>query len=365
MSYDRDLENAMWEEGTGPIDRLISRYMDYGTFPGGVLLVGTDKEVILEKAYGYRAIYPEREENATDTVYDLASLTKVVATTPAIMRLLEWGEIRLWDPVKRFLPEFSTGLKEDVRVFHLLTHTSGLPPYSNAWRYTQNSIELKEELLKTELAYKTGTNIVYSCLNFIFLGYIVERITQKSLDRFVREQIFTPLKMVDTSYLPEDASKVAPTCERDGKILRGEPDDELAYYQGGVSGNAGLFSTARDLYKYARSLINPEYYIFSPYTVEAFTKEYVSYGEEKKGLGWMIKSINSSCGDLFSERSFGHTGYTGTSLWIDPVKRLIVIFLCNRTHLSRKVGIKDESSERIIEFRPRLHNVIVASMYRH
>ncbi|MGC8970707.1 MAG: serine hydrolase domain-containing protein [bacterium] len=343
-------------------DNLISRYVDYGTFPGSVLLVGTDKEVLLEKAYGYRTVYPEKEINTIDTIYDLASLTKVIATTPAIMRLLELGEIRLWDPVKRFLPEFSVGPKQEVRIFHLLTHTSGLPPYSNAWRYTNSPSELKEELLKTELSYQTGTNTVYSCLNFIFLGYIVEKVTQSSLDKFVKEHIFIPLGMKDTDFLPKDISRVAPTCKRDGKILRGEPDDELSYYQGGVSGNAGLFSTAQDLYKYARSYINPEYCIFSPFTIELFTKEHISFGEERRGLGWVIKSINSSCGDLFSEKSFGHTGYTGTSLWIDPIKKLIVVFLSNRTHLSRKVGSLDESTERIIEFRPRLHNVIVASM---
>lgn len=347
------------------IDSLISRYIDSGTFPGGVLLVGTDRDIIVEKAYGHRAFYPVKEENSVDTIYDLASLTKVVATTPAIMKLLEEGEIRLWDPVKRFLPEFSTGEKQNIRIFHLLTHTSGLPPYSNAWKYAKDPLELKKELLKTELSYKTGTNIIYSCLNFIFLRYVVERITELPFDRFVKEVIFIPLGMNDTSFLPKDSSKVAPTCERDGKILRGEPDDELAYYQGGISGNAGLFSTAQDLYRYARSYINPDYYIFSPYTIELFVKEHVSSDEEKKGLGWMIKSINSSCGDLFSEKSFGHTGFTGTSLWIDPLKKLVVIFLSNRTHLSRKVGEYDKTSELIIEFRPRLHNLIVASIFRN
>ncbi|MBC7320121.1 serine hydrolase [bacterium] len=346
------------------IDSLVSKYIDYGAFPGGVLLVGTDKEILLKKAYGYRAIYPEKEENSTDTIYDLASLTKVVATTPAIMKLLEEGEIRLWDPVKRFLPEFSTNSKYNIRVFHLLTHTSGLPPYSNAWRYTKDPLELKKEILKTELSYQVGTNVVYSCLNFILLKYIVEKITEVSFEKFVKECIFTPLEMNDTDFLPKDISRVAPTCKREDKILRGEPDDELAYYQGGISGNAGLFSTVQDLYKYARSYINPNYYIFSPYTIELFTKEHVSFGEEKKGLGWMVKSINSSCGDLFSEKSFGHTGFTGTSLWIDPVKKLIVIFLANRTHLSREVGEYDKTSELIIEFRPRLHNLIVASIFK-
>lgn len=346
------------------VDSLISRYIDYGTFPGGVLLVGTDREVLLEKAYGYRAVYPVKEENSIDTIYDLASLTKVVATTPAIMKLLEEGEIRLWDPVKRFLPEFSTNSKHNIRVFHLLTHTSGLPAYSNAWRYAKDPLELRREILKTEISYQTGTSIVYSCLNFILLKYIVEEVTGVSFEKFVREHIFTPLGMDDTDFLPRDISRVAPTCEREGKILRGEPDDELAYYQGGISGNAGLFSTAQDLYKYARSYVNPDYHIFSTYTIELFTKEHVSFGEEKKGLGWMVKSVSSSCGDLFSEGSFGHTGYTGTSLWIDPVKKLIVVFLSNRTHLSRKTDGYDKTSEMIIEFRPRLHNLIVASIFK-
>ncbi|PMQ01391.1 MAG: serine hydrolase [Dictyoglomus sp. NZ13-RE01] len=355
------------------VDRLIEKYIENKTFPGGVLLVGNDKEILYKKAYGYKAIFPEKERNSEDTIYDLASLTKVVGTTPAVMKLLEEGEIRLWDSVGKFLKEFSKGEKEKVKIFHLLTHTSGLPPYSNAWKYAKNSEELKEELLKTELSYNPGENLVYSCLNFIFLRYIVEKITGISFDKFLKENIFEPLDMKDTGFLPRDKERVAPTCERDGKLLRGEPDDELAYYQGGISGNAGLFSTAEDLYKYARSLINKDYMIFSPYTIELFTKEHVSFKDEKRGLGWMIKSISSSCGDLFSERSFGHTGYTGTSLWIDPLKNLIIIFLSNRTHISRKViALADRSItppeennlENMIEFRPRLHNLIVIEIYK-
>ncbi len=341
------------------IDELVEKYIENKTFPGGVLLVGNDKEIFFKKAYGYRALFPEREENSLDTIYDLASLTKVVATTPAIMKLLEDGEIRLWDSVGKFLKEFSNEEKSKIKIFHLLTHTSGFPPYSNAWKYTKNPEELKEELLKTELSYKTGENYVYSCLNFIFLKYIVEEITNISFEKYVKENIFDPLNMRDTMFLPKDEKRVAPTSQRDEKILRGEPDDELAYYQGGISGNAGLFSTAEDLYRYARSLINKEYMIFSPYTIELFTKEHISFGEEKRGLGWMIKSISSSCGDLFSEKSFGHTGYTGTSLWIDPLKKIIVIFLSNRTHISREKNL-----EQMIEFRPRLHNLIVKYFFK-
>jgi len=352
------------------IDRLIHRYMELKTFPGGVLLTGDDKEILIEKAYGYRAIFPEKEENSADTIYDLASLTKVIAIVPAVMRLLEEGEIRLWDTAERFLPEFSKEKKREVRIFHLLTHTSGLPPYSNAWRYSKNPEELKEELLKTELLYETGSNTVYSCLNFIFLRYIIEKIIQDSINDYLKENIYSPLDMRDTCYLPEEKERIAPTCQRDGEILRGKPDDELAYYQRGISGNAGLFSTARDIYKYARSLINPDYSIFSPYTIALFTREHISFKDEKRGLGWMIKSISSSCGDLFSNRSFGHTGYTGTSVWVDPERNIIVIFLSNRTHLSRKVvSLPDRSitspednSEKMIEFRPRLHNTIMASL---
>lgn len=352
------------------IDSLIKKYMDQGVFPGGVLLVGNDRDVLMEKAYGYRAVFPEKEENSTDTIYDLASLTKVCATTPAVMKLLEDGEVRLWDTVARFLPEFSYGKKRDIRVYHLLTHTSGLPPYSNAWRYCKSTEELREELLKIDLVYETGKDTVYSCLNFIFLRYIIEEIIQSPIEEYLRENIYKPLGMNDTCYLPKEIKRVAPTCEREGKILRGEPDDELAYYQGGISGNAGLFSTAMDLYRYARSLINPEYSIFSPYTIEVFTKEHISFRDEKRGLGWMIKSVSSSCGDLFSDKSFGHTGYTGTSLWVDPERKVIVIFLSNRTHLSRKVTYLPDKSitapgdtgEKMIEFRPRLHNIIMASL---
>lgn len=344
---------------TDRIDELIHKYIELKTFPGGVLLVGEEVDVILEKAYGFRAIYPQKEENSINTIYDLASLTKVVATLPAIMKLLEDGEIRLWDPVARFLPEFSSGKKQDVRIYHLLTHTSGLPPYSNAWRYAKSPYELRQELLNTDLSYETGKDTVYSCLNFIFLGYIVEKITQSSINDYLKENIYSKLGMLDTGYLPENRERIAPTCERDGEILRGKPDDELAYYQGGISGNAGLFSTARDLYKYARSLINFRYSIFSSLTIELFTRKHISFGEENRGLGWMIKSISSSCGALFSDRSFGHTGYTGTSLWIDPERKIIVIFLSNRTHLSRK-----DNLERMIEFRPRLHNVIISSLIR-
>jgi CubicO group peptidase (beta-lactamase class C family) len=356
------------------IDKLIENYIEKGTFPGGVLLVGNEKEIIIEKAYGYKALFPEKEENSVDTIYDLASLTKVVAVTPSIMKLLEEGEIRLWDSVGKFLKEFSAGLKERVKIFNLLTHTSGLPPYSNAWKYAKNPEELKEELLKTELLYTPGNDCIYSCLNFIFLKYIVEKITGISFDKFVKENIYDPLDMKDTGFLPQNKERVAPTCKRDGKILRGEPDDELAYYQGGISGNAGLFSTARDLYKYARSYINEDYMIFSPYTIELFTREHVSFKDEKRGLGWMIKTVSSSCGDLFSEKSFGHTGYTGTSLWIDPIKKLIVVFLSNRTHIARNVIYLPDRNitlsegnnlEQMTEFRPRLHNLIVANYFRN
>lgn len=355
------------------IDELIEKYIENKTFPGGVLLIGNDKEIIFEKAYGYRALFPEKEENSEDTIYDLASLTKVTATVPAIMKLLENGELGLWDSAGKFLKEFSVGEKLEIKIFHLLTHTSGLPPYSNAWKYAKNPEELKEEILKIGLLYKTGENCIYSCLNFIILRYIVEKITDTPFEKYLKENIFDPLGMKDTSFLPKNKNRIAPTCERNGKILRGEPDDELAYYQGGISGNAGLFSTAEDLYKYARSLINKDYMIFSPYIIELFTKEHVSFGDEKRGLGWMIKGRSSSCGDLFSEKGFGHTGYTGTSIWIDPLKKLIVIFLSNRTHISRRViylpdrnitPSEENNLERMIEFRPRLHNLIIATLFR-
>ena len=350
------------EEKMKKLDELVKEGMNENIFPGAVLIVGNSKKILFKKAYGYRALKPRKERNSVGTIYDMASLTKVVATTPAVMKLIENAKIRLYDPVHLFVDGFNTSQKQEIRIFHLLTHTSGLPPYSQAWRYSKGK-ELLKNVNSVETINPVGKKFVYSCLNFITLMEIVEKVTGKSFDEFTKNEIFTPLKMNSTSFVPPEKwfGKIAPTSQRDGKMLRGSPDDELAYYLGGVSGNAGLFSNAEDVYNYAKMLINEGVFegkrMFSKSTINTFTREAFSDGVNRRSLGWDMKTIASSSGDLMSEKAYGHTGFTGTSLWIDPAYDVIIIFFTNRTHISRW-----DNLEKIIRFRPRLHNYIISHL---
>ncbi len=345
------------------LDEIFENAIRNETFPGAVLLVGNSRDVLFKKAYGYSSLKPEREKNDVSTIYDVASMTKVIATTPAIMKLVEMGEIRLYDPVKRFVKEFEATPKDDVRIWHLLTHTSGLPSYSNAWRYANGRGELLSCINNTSLVSEVGKKFVYSCLNFIILMEIIERVTSEKLDVFAKRKIFDPIGMNHTGFNPPKdwITKIAPTSERDGNLLRGKVDDELSYYLGGVSGNAGLFSNAEDLYEFAKVFMNKGNLngkrIFSQTTVNAFTKEAFSDGTVRRALGWDMKTLMCSCGDLMSDRSYGHTGFTGTSIWIDPIYNVVVVLLTNRVHISRW-----GNQEKIIRFRPRVHNYVLSHL---
>lgn len=341
------------------LDELFESAINDGTFPGGVLLVGDRDRVIFEKSYGTIST-DSKEMTSIETIYDIASMTKVTATTPAIMKLVENGKLRLYDPVNLFLEEFNSEEKKGIRIFHLLTHTSGLPDYSEEWRYSKGKALLKA-INSTMPINPVGKKYVYSCLNFITLMEIVEKITGEKFDEFVKFKIFKPLDMNHTTFNPPEEwiGEIAPTCERDGKILRGKVDDELAYYLGGVSGNAGLFSSASDIYEYAKMYLNLGLHngkrIFSKETIKAFTKEAFSDGENRRTFGWDMKGSACSCGDLMTERAFGHTGFTGTSIWIDPEIDIVVIMLSNRVNVSRR-----GNQDKIIRFRPLLHNYVVA-----
>ncbi len=344
------------------LDKLFGYALKEGIFPGAVLLIGNHEKVLFFKSYGYRALSPAVERNSISTIYDLASLTKVVATTPAIMKLVEDGMIRLNDPVKLFIKEFSQGRKTQVTVRHLLTHTSGLPPYTEEWKENQGA-ELLSKINETELVNGAGEKYVYSCLNFVLLMEIVELVSRTSFHEFLRSSIFDPLEMNETFFTPPTRfkSRIAPTSERKGRMLRGEVDDEISYYLGGVSGNAGLFSTAEDLYIYAKMMLNEgtdgDVRIFSKSTVRLFCKETFNDGEIRRGLGWEMKSNTSSCGDLMSDEAYGHTGFTGTSLWIDPIYDVIVVLMTNRVHISRRAN-----QAKMARFRGLLHNYVMGHM---
>jgi len=318
--------------------------------PGAVVLIGRAGQTVYEKAYGTRATVPSTEPMTLDTVFDLASLTKVVATTTAVMTLVEQGRVRLNDPVSSFVPGFERYGKGGITVRHLLTHVSGLRPDVDLhpWSGYDAAIALAIDEVPTTAP---GEQFVYSDINFFLLGDIVVRVTGESLDAYTKRAVFGPLGMRDTGFLPATTMlpRIAPTercaeqdawpCQRpDAAPLRGVVHDPTARRMGGVAGHAGLFSTAQDLKRFARMLINggelDGVRILSPATVaRMITPMTLPANAGTRGLGWDIDtSFSSNRGDLFPIGSFGHTGFTGTSLWIDPASKSYVIFLSSRLH---------------------------------
>lgn len=326
------------------VDRIVEEGVNK-IYPGATLLIAWPDEVVYEKAYG--TLDFQRKTNL-ETVYDLASLTKVVATTTAVMKLFAEGYLHLHDTVGRFLDVEKP--KSDITILQLLSHTSGMQPYSDLWKYLKGK-ELLEELLKIQPIEEPGKKIVYSCLNFITLMAIVEKITSRRFDEFVYS-IFEPIGMKHTKFSPGYGENVAPTSERDGKRLVGLPDDELAYYLGGVSGNAGLFSNVKDLFKFMTCLLKGK--IVPKAVVKLFTQKVVEACNGKRHLGWMCPASGSSSGDVLTDKAFGHSGFTGTTIWCRE-DGLFVIFLTNKGFIKRH-------EEEIMRIRSLLHNVVFSNI---
>lgn len=327
-------------------DKVIENAIENGETPGAVLFVSRFGKLVWKKAYGHKSLVPEKVKMSTETVFDMASITKPVATATSAMKLIENGQLRLLDPVKKFFPfddwqDEATNDKETIRVWHLLTHTSGLPPYAPVEKLkglygSPNPDSTIAYIGKMKRSHAPGTNFKYSCLNFITLQRIIEKISSRSLADFSRETIFEPLKMEHTMYEPD--FDCAPTEVIDGVPLNGKVHDPLAReMMGCVSGNAGLFSNGDDMAVFAQMMLNGGEYngvrILSPLTVKTMTRVPEQVKFSGRALGWDMKSAYSSNGgDLFSDKSFGHTGYTGTSIWIDPEYQIAVILLTNRVH---------------------------------
>ena len=304
--------------------------------PGAVVLVGHNGRVIYRKAFGWRALEPRREVMTLDTIFDIASLTKVIATTTCVMRMVELGQVRLNDPVSKYLPEFAANGKEDITVRQLLTHYSGLAPDLDLTTPWQG----RDAALRMAFAEKPqkppGARFVYSDINFITLGALVERVSSMSLDKYADAHIFQTLKMAHTRFLPPKAwiPRIAPTeYDEHGVMLRGVVHDPTARRMGGVAGHSGVFSTADDLAKFAQALLNPGK-VLSPATVEKMsTPQQPPNSTAVRGFGWDLDSpFSSNRGELLPVGSFGHTGWTGTSLWIDPTTRTYIIILTNSVH---------------------------------
>lgn len=330
-------------EKLAAMDVAIEQAIASNKCPGGVLWVernGTS----YHKAFGNRALVPEREHMTEDTIFDAASLTKVVACTPSVMRLVERGEVKLDAPVQTYIAEFTGGGKETVTVRQLMNHTSGLRPdieTKSDWRGQAEAV--RKACADEKLQTTPGAAFKYSDINFFLLGEIVQRVSKTPLEVFVQREIYGPLKMADTGYLPpkEKLSRIAPTeVENGNPPWRGVVHDPTARKMGGVAGHAGLFTTAADLARYARMLVNlgelDGVRLFKPETVKLMTSvQTPAEISVRRGLGWDIQSSYSGPrGEIFPRGSYGHTGWTGGSLWIDPFSKTFVIFLCNRNHPS-------------------------------
>src|SRR5262245_47742767 len=316
-----------------PVDALIQQEVTSQGITGAVLLVGHDGKVVHQKAFGLRATSPRAERMTLDTIFDLASLTKVVATAPSIMRLVQFGQIRLNDTVSRHIPEFGANGKQNITIRELLTHYSGLRgdlDLNVPWQGQEEAFRRAHEE-KPEKA--SGVQFLYSDINFIELGELVQRLSGMGLDKYAEAHIFEPLGMKHTRFLPpsEWHSRIAETLSIDNRhVLRGFVHDPTAERMGGVAGHAGLFSTADDLALFAQALIDRKK-ILTPDLIEKMTTpQQPANSTDLRGLGWDMDSwLSSNRGDLLPVGSFGHTGFTGTSIWIDPYTNTYIILLTN------------------------------------
>jgi CubicO group peptidase (beta-lactamase class C family) len=335
-------------------DSIIGKAIDAGKCPGAVLAVGRKSGVVYMKAYGNRALEPQRVPMTDDTIFDMASLTKPTATATSVMVLMERGKLAISDPVAKYLPDFAANGKEGVTIEHLLIHCGGLTPDNPMSDFDKVA---PEEAMKRTLGTKPrnppGTKFEYSDVGFITLGEIVRVVAGKNENDFARENIFKPLGMKDTGYLPDAELKkrCAPTEKRNGHWMIGEVHDPRAYALGGVAGHAGLFSTAADVSRYCRMLLNngelDGMRVLKESTVETMTTpRKLPDGTGYRTYGFDVDTKWSSPrGEKFPKgKSFGHTGFTGTSYWIDPVDDAFVVLLTNSVH-------PDGQSNKVVELR--------------
>lgn len=375
---------------------VVERFVQQGKIPGATACVGSTAGALRPRAYGRLSVEPVGNPVTADTLFDCASLTKVVVTTTLALRLIEEGVVRLDDPVAHFLPEFveespepAREAKSQVTLRHLLTHTSGLAAWAPLYQAlpdeaeksvqderaargggerTQDAPEgspaarIVRRICRQPLVHAPGTVVEYSCLGFILLGEIIQRLKSAPLDELARRWIFAPLGMKNACFNPppELHGRVAATEVVDGKPLIGVVHDENARSMGGVSGNAGLFATAEDLARFALMLLGKgrlgERRVLSAAALREATRDHTGHLGESRGLGWVVKGLSarSSAGDLFSPESFGHTGFTGTSLWIDPVRGIFAVLLTNRVHPTR-------ANDAHIRLRALFHNAVAAA----
>jgi CubicO group peptidase (beta-lactamase class C family) len=322
------------------IERVVERGIKAGGYPGATVVVGRNGAAVYERGFGNLSWGSSSAPvDAQRTIYDIASLTKVVGTTTAIMILYDEKKIGLDDPVVNYIPTFGGGDKDKVTIRMLLMHTSGLPAGRDIWRIAQNPLEARALVLSTPLEGRPGAQYIYSDIGADVLGMLIEVVTGEPLDKYLERRVFEPLGMNETMFRPADSLRyrIAPTevTPPRGYPLQGEVHDENAYALGGVAGHAGLFSTAADLSVFAQMMLNGGEYngvqIVSKPTVDLFTSR--AFGH--RALGWDTADGDYGSGRYLGPTAYGHTGFTGTSMWIDPERQMFVILLTNRVHAAR------------------------------
>lgn len=365
-----------------PYDRiapLVEKAIPDKQLPGAVVVVGQGDKVLYRKAFGFITYSPAAAVTTPDTVFDLASLTKPLVTTTLIMQLVEQGELRLTDPVGKYLQQLNDAEVKKITMLQLLTHSSGLADGFDRREFWQGKAGLEQQLAKLKLKTKPDQQFVYSDIGFILLGLVAEQITKQSLDLLAEQRIFLPLQMKDSRYLPLDKpsqdvayiQRIAPT-----ENLKGDADyqkllpnyaqpylhavvhDPTALRLGGVAGHAGVFGTADDLALFAQMLLNggelKGQKVLSPLAVQRLLTPVV-IGNQSRALGWdMQTGYSAPKGDLLPQGSFGHTGFTGTSIWLDPASRTYIILLSNRVHPNRTTSITD--------LRAKLANIVASAV---
>lgn len=357
----RDYNLRLDKTACAKINQFMEEAIKSEVFPGAVLGIAQGEKLIYSQAFGKKA-YDDNTDVTGDTVYDLASLTKVLITTTAIMQLNEIGELNLHDYLKDFFPEARKEF-EDIRIDQLLMHTSGLPAVVQLWKDPGDREDVLEYLLNLELEGEPGKQILYSDPNFLLLGFLIEKLSGLELDQYAREYIIRPAGLKQTDFNPLanisglEKQDIAPTeyCSWRERQIQGEVHDENCAFLGGYSGQAGLFSNVKDLVKLVAMIFNQnekEINLLSPASSRMLAKTYTRQNGETRGLGWdKGGNIRSSSGIYFGSKASGHTGFTGTSIWALPESGLTVILLSNRVNGGR-------DNQRIIKFRPRLHNLI-------
>lgn len=342
-TFAADLDKAKLAE----IDAAVKDAIRRGEVPGAVVVVLHADKIVYRKAFGNRSVKPEKVAMTTDTVFDLASLTKPIATATSIMILIQQGKLKPDDLVSKHWPEFGNKGKEKITLAHLLLHTSGLTPDNALADYAQGRRKALQRIAALGLRSSPGERFRYSDVGFIVLGELVERVGKMPLDQFAKKHVFDPLKMTDTGFNPNATlrKRIAPTDARKGKIIQGEVHDPRAFAMEGVAGHAGLFSSVDDLTRYCRMLLHKGALngvrVLDAKTVKLFTEPHSvtssTRGRNRKGsrsLGWDVNTgYSAPRGELFEKgKGYGHTGFTGTSVWIDPPTGTAILVLANRVH---------------------------------